>query len=92
MRQKGFRLLVLVLALVLVLPPAGHTAWAATVIVNSTTDVNDGDTSSIANLIANPGLDDVISLREAMLAANNTPGSDTINFNIKFLIHRRAKP
>lgn len=50
--------------------------------VNSTTDVKDGDTSSIANLMANPGPDGVISLREAIEAANNTPGSNLIAFNI----------
>ncbi len=58
------------------------TATSAIVIVNSTTDTADGDTSSIANLIANPGADGVISLREAITAANNTAGADTINFNI----------
>src|SRR6266550_4743814 len=39
---------------------------AATVRVNSTTDVSDGDTSSIAGLLATPGPDGVISLREAI--------------------------
>jgi hypothetical protein len=53
-----------------------------TVTVDSTTDVNDGDTSSISNLIATPGSDGVISLREAIEAANNTTGSDTIEFDI----------
>ncbi len=80
MRRKRFEIAALVLVLALL--PARHVAWAATVTVNSTTDASDGDTSSIANLIASPGLDGVISLREAMEAANNTPGSDTINFDI----------
>ena len=52
------------------------------VAVNTANDVLDGDTSSIANLIANPGADGVISLREAIKAANNTPGLDTITFDI----------
>jgi hypothetical protein len=59
------------------MPSAG-----ATVTVTSTTDVADGDTSSIAALIATPGPDGVISLREAILAANNTSGSDAISFSI----------
>ena len=42
----------------------------STVIVDTVTDVDDGDTSSIAALIATPGADTVISLREAIIAAN----------------------
>jgi hypothetical protein len=53
-----------------------------TVTVDSTTDVSDGDTSSISALKADPGTDGVISLREAIEAAENTAGSDTIEFNI----------
>jgi hypothetical protein len=82
MKGKRLWIMALVLALVLALLPARHTAWAATVTVNSTTDVSDGDISSIANLIASPGGDAVISLREAITAANNTSGDDTIVFNI----------
>ncbi len=48
----------------------------ATVEVNANSDVNDGDTSSIAALINAPGFDGLISLREAILAANNTPNVD----------------
>ena len=52
----------------------------ATVTVNTTNDLIDGgDTSSITNLIATPGTDG-ISLREAIQAANNTSGADTITF------------
>jgi len=72
---------VLIGLLLLTLLPVSHIAWAATVTVNSTTDVSDGDTSSIASLIASPGPDGVISLREAIEAASNTSGSDIINFN-----------
>jgi hypothetical protein len=55
---------------------------SATLTVNTTSDVADGDTSSIAALIANPGPDGKISLREAITAANNTAGADQISFNI----------
>ena len=82
MRRKRFWIVALVLALVLVLLPMNYTARAATVTVDSTTDVNDGDTSSISALIDNPGPDGDISLREAIVAANNTSGADTINFDI----------
>lgn len=43
-------------------------------------DVN-GDISGIPELIANPGSDNEISLREAILAANNEPLADTITFD-----------
>ena len=78
--------LVGVALLVSLLPGGGplgpRVVLAASVTVNSTTDVADGDTSSIANLIANPGADGVISLREALLASNNTPGPNLITFSI----------
>jgi hypothetical protein len=63
-------------------PAVVLAAPLATVTVTSTTDVADGDTSSIANLMATPGADGVISLREAITAANNTGGGDIIAFNI----------
>jgi hypothetical protein len=54
-----------------------------TVTVSTTNDVVDGTTTSIAALIANPGADGKISLREALMAANNTPSTagspNTIN-------------
>ncbi len=57
-------------------------AWNAVVTVNSTTDVNDGDTSSICALIATPGADDKTSLREAIEATNNMSVGGTIEFDI----------
>lgn len=53
-------------------------ASAANVTVSTTADVVDGNTTSIANLIASPGADGKISLREAILAANNTAGANAI--------------
>jgi hypothetical protein len=53
----------------------------ATVNVTNASDAVDGDTSSIAALLSNSGSDG-ISLREALLAANNTAGSDVIGFSI----------
>lgn len=50
-----------------------------TIFVDNNTDIVDGDTSSIANLLLNKGSDNSISLREAIDAANNTPGADIIN-------------
>jgi hypothetical protein len=52
---------------------------SAVTVFNTTDDVN-GDTSSIAALIASQGSDG-ISLREAVMAANNTAGADTIDFD-----------
>nr|HRK57869.1 hypothetical protein [Burkholderiaceae bacterium] len=60
-----------------------HYTLGATIAVTTTNDTVDGNTSSIANLIATPGADGVISLREAITASNNTAGGPhTINFNI----------
>lgn len=51
----------------------------ASVTVSNVSDVTNGNTSSIAALIASNG-GDGISLREATIASNNTNGSDTISF------------
>jgi hypothetical protein len=54
----------------------------ATVSVNTYDDVVDSAfTSSISDLISNPGTDGDISLREAILAANNGSGTDIIQFS-----------
>src|SRR5262249_42227516 len=45
--------------------------------VTTTADAVNGDTSSVASLIASDG-GDGISLREAIIATNNTPGADEI--------------
>lgn len=61
------------------------SAFGATVTVTNGSDLSNGKTSSIAALILEDGLEDGgdgISLREAMEAANNTAGEDTIRFNI----------
>ena len=51
-------------------------------VVNTASDVADGDTSSIQNLLENRGADGHISLREAMTAVDNTPGQYAIDFAI----------
>ena len=51
-------------------------------IVTTAGDVNDGDTSSIAALNASKGADGFISLREAILAANNSTEDAVISFDI----------
>ena len=53
--------------------PAGGT-----VTVTTTNDVVDGDTTSVAGLLANTGADGRISLREAILAANANADVDEI--------------
>jgi CSLREA domain-containing protein len=54
----------------------------AAAVVTSTTDDLDGTITSVAALIAAPGPDGFISLREAITAANNTAGAHTIDFGI----------
>ncbi|MBL8451961.1 MAG: cadherin domain-containing protein, partial [Zoogloea sp.] len=51
-------------------------------VVTTAADLADGDTSSITALLANKGGDGKISLREAIVAANNSAGADTITFAI----------
>ena len=51
----------------------------ATLVVGNASDLTNGNTNSIAALIANDG-GDGISLREAAIASNNTNGADLITF------------
>ncbi|MBL8398028.1 MAG: DUF4347 domain-containing protein, partial [Candidatus Accumulibacter sp.] len=57
-----------------------------TLLVDTTSDVADGDSTNVSTLLANKGADGFISLREAIIAANNTAngngGADRIYFNI----------
>ncbi len=46
--------------------------------VTTTADVYDGDVNSVEALLANKGADGLISLREAITASNNSPGTDLI--------------
>ncbi|HYF48966.1 MAG TPA: hypothetical protein VEJ63_06155, partial [Planctomycetota bacterium] len=62
-----------------VLMGTARKSQAADVQVSNNTDVVNGDTSSVANLIATPGVDG-ISLREAIIASNNTAGANSIDF------------
>jgi len=52
------------------------------VVVDTVSDVSDGNTSSIVALEANKGADGFISLREAIEATNSQAGQDVIQFNI----------
>lgn len=59
------------------------SAWSGvlgqiTVTTGADTLNGDADTSSLANLALNPGADGEISLREAIIAANNDTGADVI--------------
>ena len=60
-----------------------QASWLGTldaITVTTTNDVLDGDadTSSLSALLTTPGSDGLISLREAIVAANNDAGADTI--------------
>ncbi len=59
---------------------------AGVLVVDTTSDASNGDTSSIAALLGNRGVDGLISLREAITAANNTANiggnPEEIRFNI----------
>ena len=49
------------------------------ILVTTTSDASNGDVSSVSGLIADPG-DDGISLREAIEATNNDPGTYSVGF------------
>ena len=53
----------------------------AAVTVNTAVDLVDGNTTTIASLIADPGADGAVSLREALAAADNSAIMDTITFD-----------
>jgi CSLREA domain-containing protein len=65
---------------------AAIDAAQATVVVTNTSDVVDGDVTSLSTLLADRGADGSISLREALLAANATAngslGADRIRFDL----------
>ena len=56
-------------------------ALLAAVTVGTAADLVDGNTTSVASLIADPGADGAVSLREALTAANNSSDFDTITFD-----------
>ena len=55
-------------------------------VVSTDSDVLDGDVTSIEALITRPGTDGAISLREALLAANNTGNTGGVPDRIHFAI------
>ncbi|MBN2147501.1 MAG: right-handed parallel beta-helix repeat-containing protein [Anaerolineales bacterium] len=82
MKKHTILTFALILALITALVPF-HPARADTIIVTTADDTLDAAANCGAVTIASlPGLDLVISLREAMCAANNNAGADTINFAI----------
>ncbi len=61
--------------------PTGHIAVEGTLIMVTTiTDLEDGNASSVNQLLTNPGPDGAISLREAIQATNHDPGTWTTRF------------
>ena len=61
--------------------PTGHIPAEGTVLtVTTNMDVEDGDVSSVSHLLASPGHDGMISLRETIDATNKDAGTYTIHF------------
>ncbi len=61
-------------------PGTVKAAPKTAIVVTTLDDVLDGDITSIDALMADPGFNDEISLREAMAVSANTAGSDIITF------------
>lgn len=57
-----------------------------TIAVTSLGDALNGDVSSVEALLSEPGFDAVITLREAILATNNTSGLNLIEFQVGGMI------
>ncbi|WP_442510878.1 VCBS domain-containing protein [Novipirellula sp. SH528] len=66
--------------------PASQLSTAHALVVDTASDVWDGDTTSIDSLLANKGSDGKISLREAILAANSTQNNGATPDQISFAI------
>ena len=66
-------------------PSAAPSAPLSTITVTTTSDTTDAASGVCANVtVASlPGADGVVSLREAICAANNNAGADTIEFDIR---------
>jgi len=62
--------------------PSPTTLPVKKLIVNTGMDIVDGDTSNVDNLLSNLGVDGLLSLREAILASNQTVGEKQIMFNL----------
>jgi hypothetical protein len=75
----GLAVLCSLVASAVVVPSMSKAADVVTIAVTSSQDVANGDTSSVSALMANPGPDG-ISLREAIVATNNSPGTYVIDF------------
>jgi hypothetical protein len=67
------------------LTPTSTSEPALVVTVNTVVDLVDGTAVTLDGLIANPGPDGLISLREAVLAADATPGKKMIVFDVSLL-------
>lgn len=79
---RGFSMLLAVILAGLALSPA-HVAQAAGIVVTTTADTVDAAATCTAVTLASlPGPDGQTSLREAVCAANNNAGPDTITFAV----------
>ncbi len=84
--QPPLRLLltlaIALIALAALLPGAAFAAPSLTVTVTTTSMEADGDTSSVAALLADPGDDGQISFPEALAAVNSSGSGHTIAFSL----------
>ena len=81
--HKAVSIGIVLLAVLALTQPLTRPAYAATITVSTTNDVLDAAATCGAVTVGLlPGPDGFTSLREAMCAANNNAGSDTIAFSI----------
>ena len=85
MNQKRIMSFIAILLLFVVCLPPQATVKASDLVVTTTMDNVDADLHcGLVDPEDLPGPDTVTSLREAICAANNSPESDNITFNLGF--------
>ncbi len=79
----GLVRILIILALLVSTASLAQPAYAAAIVVTTTADVIDAAANCVSVTLATlPGPGGLTSLREAVCAANNTPGPDTISFGV----------
>ena len=78
-KLDGTKILLIGILLILLIAPSSAAPASVDIVVATVSDLINGDVTTVARLLANPGPDG-ISLREAIQATDNDPGQYMIRF------------